>query len=153
MAHKLSVGRIMARDFYSLGLSIWVGCFGLIALLFLAKVIGHPEDEDAWLFTVFTGAFALSATLSGALLVWRVRVIRRVFARGEVVRGRVRRIVEGDGECVGYAVFVYQYQGQEYHATVTEPVVGQAGVAPDDSVEIVVDPSKPSRAYISKLYL
>jgi len=154
MALRLSVGRILKRDWLSLGLSIFVGSFGLIALLFLAKVIGHPDDSDAGLFTAFIFGFGLSATLCAAVLVLRVRVIRRVFARGEVVRGRVLWVVEGDGESVGHAVFVYQYQGHEYRArAATELAFGSAAVAPNDSVEIVVDPSKPSRAFVSKLYL
>ena len=155
MAHKLSVWRILKRDWLSFGLSIWVGLFGLMALVLIPGVIWHPEHWKGFDFTAFIAGWALFATaLAGPVLVWRVRVIRRVFARGEMVRGRVLYVVEGDGECSGYAGFVYQYQGHEYRAKAgTDLAFGRAAVAPDDSVEIVVDPSKPSRAFISKLYL
>jgi hypothetical protein len=155
MAYKLSVGRILKRDWPSFGLAVVISAFWLIAAAcYLVVVVWYPEDKEGRLLGYFLAVGALLVTaLCGAVLVWRLRIIRRVFACGEVVRGQVL-IVGENSEDVGYAVIAYQYQGREYRVTnVTEKPWGREGLAPDDPVDIVVDPSKPSRAFIAKLYL
>ena len=151
----MSVGRILRRDWPSFGLSVVIGVCGLVAVAcYLTVAVEPPEGGDGRLIARVMGAAALSATaLCGPVLVWRVRVIRRVFARGEVVRGQVLLVGE-NAEDVGYAVIAYRYRGREYRVTnVTEGVVGRGGLAPDESVDVVVDPGKPSRAFVAKLYL
>jgi hypothetical protein len=155
MAHQLSVGRILKRDWPSLCFSVFISAFWLIAIAcYLLVMVWYPEDKEGWLLAYFMGGGAFLVTaLCGAVLVWRLRIIRRVFACGEVVRGQVL-IVGENSEDVGYAVISYLYKGREYRVSnVTEGAVGRGRLAPDDLVDIVVDPSKPSRAFIVKLYI
>jgi hypothetical protein len=76
-----------------------------------------------------------------------------VFGRGEVVQGEVISVGE-NSEDVGSAVVAYQYQGRQYLVrNVTEGAVGRGGLTPGAPVDIMLDPSNPSRAFIAKLYL
>jgi hypothetical protein len=154
MAHQLSVGRILRRDWPSLWLSFFIGGLWVVAIGgYLLVAVWYPEDREGWVLSHIMGVCVLVVTaLCGALLVRRVHLIRQVFSRGEVVRGQVLSLMK-NSEDVASAVLAYQYQGREYRVrNVTEGAAGR-GLSPGDPVDIVVDPSKPSRAFIAKLYL
>jgi hypothetical protein len=157
MAHQLSVGHILRRDWPSFILTVFIIGLWLVTIAcnLWAAVTPNLEDEEDWLMMAsFMGVGNLLVTaVCGTVVVWRVLLIRRVFAQGEVVRGRVLLVGE-NSEDIGYAVIVYQYQGREYRVrNVTQGAVGRGGLASDDPVDIVVDPRKPSRAFIVKLYV
>jgi hypothetical protein len=154
MAHQLSFGHILRRDWPSFTLFVFMAAFWLIAIVcYLFIVARHPEDKDGRVFAIIAGIGSLLCTVScGPIIVYRLRNIRRVFASGEMVPGQVLYIGE-NAEDIAYAVIGYRYQGHEYRVeNVAEGTIGRK-LAEGDTVDIMVDPMKPSRAYIAKLYL
>lgn len=155
MAYQLSVGRILRRDWPSFGLAVFVSCCWLVAVAaYVLMVFWFPEDRDNWALAHINGAcFAVATVLCMGVIIWRIRTIRRVFRGGEVVRGHVVSVGE-NSEDISYASIAYQYQGRDYQTkNVTEGASGRGGLTPGDLVDIVVDPAKPSRAFVAKLYL
>jgi hypothetical protein len=48
----------------------------------------------------------------------------------------------------------YEYQGRQYLVrNVTEGAVERGGLTPGAPVDVMVDPTNPSRAFIARLYL
>jgi hypothetical protein len=151
VAHQLSFGHILKRDWPSFILSVFV-CGLWLTVIFLLGLTPSPEDKEAGRLALFMGVGTLLVTaVCGTVIAWRLLLIHRVFAHGEVVQGRVLHVGE-NSEDIGYAVIVYQYQGRE-HRVKNVTGVGRGGLAPDDPVDIVVDPRKPARAFIVKLYV
>jgi hypothetical protein len=153
MAYQLSVGRILKRDWASFILSVTIIFMWLATTCYFVAVTPNSEDKEDRLMDSLMGVGTLLVTaVSGTVIVWRLLLIRRVFARGEVVPGRILHLGE-NSEDIGYAVIAYQYQGREHRVkNVTEGLVGRGGFAPGDPVDLVVDPRKPSRAFVVKLY-
>lgn len=155
MPHQLSFGRVLRRDWPSFGLSVFLSfVWGFAITGYVVAAIWYPLDAEGWVLVRLLGLSALGITvLCGTVIVWRIHRIRQVFARGEVVRGQVRSIGE-NSEQIAYAVIAYEYLGREYVVNnVTEGVGGRRQFTPNEAVDIVVDPSKPSRAFIAKLFL
>jgi hypothetical protein len=153
MAYRLSVGRILKRDWPSFILSATIIGMWLVITCFIVAVNPKPEDKESWEMSLVLGVGTLLLTaVCGTVIVWRLLLIRRVFAYGEVVQGRILHVGE-NVEGIGYAMIAYQYQGREHQVkNVTQGLVGRGGFAPDDPVDLVVDPRKPSRAFVVKLY-
>ena len=153
MAYQLSLGRVLKRDWPSFGLALFIGVCWLIALAGYAWA-GISQNEDNYLLAHFMGGGAVLMTaVFGPVLAWRIRDLRRVFARGEVVQGRVLTVGE-NSEFIEHAVIAYQHGGREYRVTnVTEGVLAPQKLAPGSAVDIVVDPRKPARAFIVNLYV
>ena len=153
MAYQLSLGRALKRDWPSFGLALFIGACWLLAIAGYAWA-GISQTEDNYLLAHFIGGGAVFMTaVFGPVLAWRIRDLRRVFACGEVVTGRVLTVGE-NSEYIEHAVIAYQFGGREYRVTnVTEGAQAEPRLAPGAAVDIVVDPGKPSRAYIVKLYV
>ena len=153
MAYQLSLGRVLKRDWPSFGLALFIGACWLIAIAGYAWA-GISQTEGNYLLAHFMGGGAVLMTaVFGPVLAWRIRDLRRVFARGDVVQGRVLTVGE-NSEYIEHAVIAYQHGGREYRVTnVTEGVLAEPRLAPGAAVDIVVDPGKPSRAFIVKLYI
>lgn len=155
MVQQLSFGRVWKRDWPAFGLSFFLGLLWFLAIAgYVVAVIWYPDDKEGWEGVPVLGVGVIVVTaLCGPWIVWRIQMIRRVFAQGEVVRGQVLSVGE-NSEYIGNAVIVYQYQGREYRVTnVTERADGRKEFTPNDSVEIVVDPNNPSRAFLAELFL
>jgi uncharacterized membrane protein AbrB (regulator of aidB expression) len=155
MAQKLSVGRVLKRDWPSLGLTVFLGMVWVLAIAgYFVAVISYPEDKEGWELAPFLGGGLLVVTaVCSSVIVWRIQMIRRVFACGQIVRGQVRSVGE-NSESIGHAVIAYQYQSCEYLVTnVTEGAGGRREFTPNDFVDVVIDTSHPSRAFIAELFL
>jgi hypothetical protein len=155
MAHQLSVGRILKRDWPCFGCLIFIVVWWVMAIGgYVLAALWYPDDTDGWLFAHIMGVGGLGVTaVLGGVIARRIHIIRRVFRQGEAVRGEILTVGE-NSESVGYAVVAYQYQGRQYLVNnVTEGAVGRGGLTPGASVDLVVDPGKPSRAFIAKLYV
>jgi hypothetical protein len=155
MAHRLSVGRILSRDWPAYIWTVFTVC-GLLFLVggYLVVGIWFRQDADSWVTAHITAMVGLVMLIAcGALMIRRIRLLQDVFARGEVVQGQVLLLGE-NSEDVGYAVIGYHYRGKDYKVqNVTEGVAGRGGLKPDDEVDLVVDPRDPTRAFIVKLYV
>lgn len=153
MVYRLSVGRIVKRDWPSFGLAIFIAICWLIALAgYVFAGISQTRDNLVLAHFIAGGTLLMTAVF-GPVLGWRIRNLRRTFARGEVVQGRVLAVGE-NSEFIEHAVIAYQHGGREYRVTnVTEGVLAAQRLAPGNPVDIVVDPSKPSRAFVVGLYI
>ncbi len=155
MPYQLSVRRILKRDWPCFGLVIFIGCGWLVGIGdYVLMAMWFREDRDGWALAHILGVGVLFATvLCAVVIVWRMQVIRRVFGSGEVVQGHVLSVGE-NSEDIGYALIAYQYQGRDYCTrNVTEGASERGGLTPGELVELVVDPAKPSRAFVAKLYI
>jgi hypothetical protein len=155
MAYQLSVGRVWKRDWPSFVLVGFTGCLWLMVVgAYLLLVFRFPDDHDGWRLAHLLSVIVAGITLlCGSIIILRLRTIRRVFRSGEVVHGRVESIGE-NSEDIGYAQLAYQYQARDYQTkNVTEAAAERGKMKPGDNVAIVVDPSKPSRAFVVKLFV
>jgi hypothetical protein len=155
MAHHLSVGRILKRDWPSFVFAGSITVWWLLVLgAYLLAAVCYPRDSESWLIAHLMGVVGLVLTgLLGTVLVRRIHIIKQAFGCGEMVQGEVLGVGE-NSEDVGYAVVAYQYQGRQYLVSnVTEGAVGRGGLTPGARVDLMVDPRTPSRAFIAKLYL
>lgn len=154
MPHQLSIGRVWKRDWPAFGLSIFLGLIWLTVIAgYVVSAVWYPQDAEGGMIACVLGiGAAITTILCGAVIVWRIHIIRHVFARGEVVRGQVLSVGE-NSENIGYAVVTYEFQGHKYLVNNTTEGAGGRRLTPDEAVDIVVDPSKPSRAFIARLFL
>ena len=151
---NLTFGRVLWRDWPSRGLTLFAALWWLIvAGAGLATLWVSEEDFDRSFPAILGIIGLLISLLIGLIVFWRIRNIRRVFASGEVVTGRV--VFKGaNSEEIAYALLAYSYDGQEYRVkNVVEGASAEVEVKQGDCVELVVDPRKPSRAYIRKMFL
>jgi hypothetical protein len=156
MSLSLTTGRILKRDWPAFTLLLFLGFWWLamIAIVALtASATGWQSLGSDKLLLVLFGFFsALITVVCGGIVWWRVRTVRRVFAAGVVVEGEVGYVGE-NSEDIGYAVVLYRYNGRDYRVqNATEGAPGRGGLAVGDTVELVVDPLKPARAFVLKLY-
>jgi hypothetical protein len=152
---RLSVGRILRRDWAAFSLILFVGIWWLfvVAVYVLAALSkqGNAEEDPTFLLVFAVGTFVITAAC-GALAVWRIRMIRKVFTNGVVLQGEVAHVGAND-EDVGHAIVVYRYGGREFQVrNVTQSAPGRGRFQVGESVEVIVDPEKPSRAFLVRLY-
>ncbi|HYJ79851.1 MAG TPA: DUF3592 domain-containing protein [Longimicrobiaceae bacterium] len=109
--------------------------------------------DDGLLLAIF-GALAVGATLvCGGIALRRIRTIRRVFARGAVVQGRVAR-AEENAENIRSVAVAYRYDGREYEVrSVTELARERGRLLEGQAIDVVVDPDDPSRAFVVAVYV
>jgi len=150
----LSVGRVLWRDWPSRGLTWFAVLWWLIVASTGVATLWLPEKDFDRSTPLILAIIGLLISLPIAVIVaWRIQTIRRVFASGEVVAGRV--VFKGENsEDIQYALLAYKFDGQEFRVkNVVEGASVQGGVNQGDCVELMVDPRKPSRAYIRKMFL
>jgi len=117
------------------------------ALYLLGSGANQRDNELVAIFGI--GTLVLTVACGGIVL-WRIRLIRRVFARGVVVKGWVAHVGKDDGgEYTPQDKVVYRYGGREYELwTVNKRVLDRENFAVGEAVEVMVDPDKPSRAFL-----
>ena len=118
-----------------------------VAAVMLAISLSRASNQERQQFRAVT---ACAAVVIAAGLSYRIWRIRRVFAAGAVVIGRVLEI-DVNADNVHSAIAAYEFEGQRYQVKNTTEATGQM-FSEGDAVELVVDPAKPSRAYIVKLF-
>ena len=149
VAYRLSVGQVLKRDWASAGLVFLSAFMWVVAAVTLILPAG-PDVDGGMLRRIFV---ALAVVVTGGCAVaayWRIGTIRRVFAAGAIVEGRVTEL-GANAEHVPTATVAYSYGGRDYRVA---NVTGLAGgrLAAGDVVQVAVDPDQPSRAYLVALY-
>jgi hypothetical protein len=126
-------------------------------LLVVAMALGRvPTDlseflsfsrEDPWPLVL-----TVAGTLGGGLTCWwRVARIRKVFARGVVIQGRVEAAHFHRGR--GRLYYEYWVEGHRHNSWAPLRGTREArGFEPGDEVDLVVLPDDPRQAYIRDLY-
>src|SRR5436305_6095401 len=63
MAHQLSVGRVLKRDWPSFGLSVFLSFGWLFAIAgYLVVAVWYPQDKEGWVLAHLLGVSALVMT-------------------------------------------------------------------------------------------
>jgi hypothetical protein len=139
-----SPGRIIGIDSLAFGGAVIPPALWGFYLVMLWLDRGSAE---AWLFP---GLPAVITILGIAVVIWRVRLVRSVFAHGVEVRGLVQSATTTRGSNTRLE-FTYTYAGQAYTGS---NVVSQArfGGQPGNVITVVLDPRRPKRAFIRDLY-
>ena len=147
--HRLSTAQVLRRARAAAGLSFAAAFTWLAAAAVLLLPSGPGTDERLLqrsfvaMAVVATGGCAVAAAT-------RIRTIQRVFATGRVVEGRVAAPGE-EVEHVPAAEVAYSYDGHEYRLS-SHTVLALRAPAPGETVQVVVDPERPERAFVVKPY-
>ena len=109
-----------------------------------------PQNAGAWAFPLAPGLLTL---FSLAVLAWRIRLIRSVFARGVEAPATVLSTLHTRGQRVRVN-YQYSYAGQTYTSgnTVSAgrvPVTLKAG----DTITVVLDPAQPRVAFVREAFV
>lgn len=115
----------------------------------MAATIGFGTSfKDPMLTAIFAGLTGLIVILGGGFVLVRTERLKRLYARGTAVEGKVLRLGD-NGENVQHAVVGYAIGEAKYE---TRLVTGtNQKYAVGDAVEVLVDPERPSRATVRLL--
>lgn len=105
------------------------------------------SQQDPWPLVL-----TIAGTLGGGLgCGWRVARIRRVFARGVAVRGRVEAAHFHRGR--GRLYYTYWFEGYRFDSwAAVRRTPGTRALKVGDEVDLLVLPEHPEQAYIRDLY-
>ena len=157
MTRNAQTGRILRNDYPSLLMLLcisvmWVIAIGGSALGFLpTRRGGGAVEVDSTMMTVMIVAAVVGTFVFGWLAARRIQDIKRIINTGPEVQGRIQTI--GFFKDRGRVEYTYEYDNQLHHAGNAiwknrETMQLQAG----DEVMLIVDPDKPSRAFVASLY-
>jgi hypothetical protein len=96
---------------------------------------------------------AALATIGGlSVLVWRIRLVFKLFGKGVQIRGKISSVdIRRDH---GWVEFCYIFDHKEYTSRIEVHRNAQTkGLSVGDLVMLVVDRTNPQRAFIRDLYL
>jgi hypothetical protein len=155
--NKPSIWRIVQVDYIAclavlFPLVVWV----LSAILYytgdLPGVRGHDSISAAEGLPFFLYMGLIATAIGVPVLVWRVRVLLRLFARGQEVVGRLISI--GFFRDRGRIDYAYDYQGRTFQGGNAVMRTGRTtALSVGAEVVLLVDPAHPHRAVIRDLYL
>jgi hypothetical protein len=145
-----TINRILVRDWRARR-SLAAGLGFPLSLLLLTALSG------GWPSPVAVLGFSLAGLASLAVFASRVRQIRRVFSLGYEVTGRIiRKGFDERGESPGtetipYVIVAYEFAGGQFEAKhVTRG--SRRTFKTDRKVKLVVDPIRPTRAFIVRQF-
>jgi hypothetical protein len=157
MPRPTSVGRILKNDYGSLLMLIAIGVAWLLVLFaarfgFLANRRGDVTQTDPAQVRSLVIMAVVVTVVFGFFAPRRIARIRRVIADGPACDGTVTRInfVKDRGR----VEYEYQFNGETYEAgnAIWKNRETEA-IRPGQRVELIVDPSRPSRAFLASLYV
>lgn len=119
--------------------------------LFLGKPALGMLTQISLVSGLFYGGFLLSL-FTAPILIFRYRLFRGIFAEGEEVQGVIHGV--GFFRDRGTIELSYTYNGQEYLSRSAVQKMDQTEkLKPGKTVDIMIDRTKPSRAFLKDLYL
>lgn len=157
MTRNAPTSRILKNDYPSLLMLMFIGIMWVLAigggvLGFLPKRRGGGTVEvDSTMMMVMIAIAVVVTVVFGWLSSKRIRDIKRIVNTGSEVIGRIQSI--GFIKDRGRVEYDYVHDGKSYHAgnaiwknrETTELREG-------DEIRLIVDPEKPTRAFIASLY-
>jgi hypothetical protein len=158
MTRKVPIRRILKNDYFSMLMLVLIGVTWFLAIFantlgFIPKrhMVGTMPTAPSMNHALLVIAIAISM-LCGWLTIRRWGDIKRVIQTGPEIKGRILRIRFYRDR--GRVEYKYEYQGRTYKAgnglcKNRETTQLQAG----DEIVLILDPEKPSRAFIASLYL
>jgi hypothetical protein len=158
MTREVPIRRILKNDYFSMLMLVLIGVTWFLAIFgntfgFLPKrhMVGTMPTDPSMNHALLVIAIAISM-LCGWLTIRRWGDIKRVIQTGPEIKGRISSI--GFYSDRGRVEYQYDYQGKTYEAgnglcKNRETTQLKAG----DEIVLILDPEKPSRAFIASLYL
>jgi hypothetical protein len=157
MTRNAPIGRILKNDYASLLMLIFIGIMWALAIAgavfgFLPKRRGGGAIEvDSTMMIIMIVIALVTTILFGWLASKRIGDIKRIINTGPKIQGRILSI--GFIKDRGRVEYDYEYDGQSNHAGNAiwknrETTKLQNG----DELTLIIDPDKPSRAFIASLY-
>ena len=157
MVRRAPFGRILKNDYPSLLMLIFIGVIWALAIAggvfgLLPKHRGGGTFEvDSTTMIILLLIAVVVTTIFGWLTLKRIGDIKRIISSGPEVNGCVQSISFIKDR--GRVEYEYEYNGQSHHAGNAiwknrETIKIQEG----DEVVLIIDPEKPSRAFIASLY-
>ena len=154
---KPSIWRIVQIDYIAclavlFPLAVWVLSVVLYYTGGLPGVRGHDpvSAEEGLPFFLYMGLIATAIGIP--VLLWRVRTLLNLFARGQEVAGRL--ISVGFFRDRGRIEYAYDYQGQLFQGgNVVMRTARTTALSVGEQVVLLVDPIHPHRAVIRDLYV
>ena len=159
MARTTTTGRVVKNDYASFFLACWIVIvpvlLGFVCLFGFIPRNRHGrggQEIDARQLAPVLGAVALVNTgLFGWLIARRVGTIKRVIATGTDVTGTVTFVMFQKDR--GRVEYEYALNGQAYRSgNAVMKTDLTARLQPGDEVALIVDPQKPTRAFLATLY-
>ena len=142
---KLSLWKLLTSDYLSfmclsvpLGLIVCVAGFSFL----IQNTVGN------FLIFVSVALFILSLPA----VAWRLKSFNDFFQRCTSTTGRITSNVTYKGRDNPQLKFAYQFADQSYESTTTIPPRRRLEFPVGSSVEVLLDPQSPKRAYLARLF-
>ena len=141
----------------------WASGAILLLIIFwgtLIFTIITADPVSAPILVQFTFYVALATTaVAGMILIWRIRLYQRIFSTGVEVQGIISANFDYRQRAGSYSIrriqveYIYEYQGQRYRRRADITRGWKQILQPGREVEVIVDPNKPQRAFIKRVYM
>jgi hypothetical protein len=148
---RISIKRLLWTDYPAFYASLVPPVSWIVYLSWAPDWRGNGPIMKPEARPLFLGLAILATCVSLIILAVRIRLIRRIFRDGKQVHGKILKVeIRRDH---GKVEYTYIYDHKEFFSKAdvhrnAETKALKAG----DLVMLVVDPIKPSRAFISSLY-
>jgi hypothetical protein len=149
-----SLAKILHRDWIALGMLILIIAWwiALAAIQYWLVRGSQLSSEDTAILRILQAMGVTITLIGGGIALYRIRTIRRTFARGRIVAGYVVEIGE-NVERIRYAIVGYEIAGHAYRVRSVIEGTQAANVQQGGRVDVVVDPEKPGRGIVRELYV
>jgi hypothetical protein len=147
------IAQILKNDFLALLLLLAPVVTWGIYVAKASGVLSKPgrAATDSGPSPVFLAIAVGLTLLCLTILILRIRGMQRLFATGKVVTGRITSIYFADDR--GRVEYSYSLGGQQRSGGMAlHKTKATAALAEGQEVEILVDPDKPDRSLIARLY-
>jgi len=133
------------------GLSLFLLWGPVFVAAFAVEFLGEEENSFYYLFSIFIGLILLA----GAGLYFRYKRIISIFEDGIEVTGIVTEVLIREVESATSAEikFTYEFQGAKYESKNPSSTEKTKLLKAGQSVTILVDRNKPSRAFVKELFV
>ncbi|QDU93639.1 DUF3592 domain-containing protein [Lignipirellula cremea] len=156
MTRNAPTSRILKNDYFSLLMLLFIGGVWMMAIGgsiigALPEHQGEPFEVNIPLVVLLVVIAVVVTLLLGWLARQRIGDFKRIISSGPEVQGRIQSIHFFKDR--GRVEYDYQFEGESYHAG--NAIWKNRETTPfreGDAITLILDPDKPSRAFIAALY-
>src|SRR5574340_191515 len=146
MNRQISLKKVLLNDYIAFNALLWP--IGLLVGYFLYYIFNEGIDNATEVLIIFI----LIAILAVVVLVWRISIFNSVFNDGLETTATIKNASFFRGR--GRINYNYTFLGQEYRGgNAVMRTKLSSGYQPGDQVILLVDRSKPKRAFLRDLYM
>lgn len=157
MTKQAPISRILKNDYTASMMLIMIAVMWGLLLVgsYFGSLPGRRGSTLDFTGENLTSFIILNAVITLVCGVWayvRISTIRRVINAGSEVTGVILGI--GFAKDRGRVEYQYEHEGQTYRAgNAIKKNAQTSQLLPGTSISLMVDPQKPSRAFITNLYV